>query len=297
MLNGIITPLSAHPLLTFLCVSVVLFKNAFYSRWQFAERETKGRGCSNWDTKSGSDTRFSGLCTIIRASNITFFDLEWFGGTLQWGHSGNRRWLVSKWLGYEWEHSPHRKYQTRVVWCFWIIHKKNLAMPKCYWCHYALFGSCGHEKDSGGLIAAFLMHRVMGNEGMKEDESMCEMCFFAETTAVLKSSCLWLYSTDFTVELWVICREALLTITGQKHFTRSIFSTVPLAKNVFLNCSTKTLFTPHALRKIHLSSHEGSSSYILIRRSVTQRWHGGEISQHECQPVLCLSVEVRGRSR
>lgn len=48
MLNGIIAPLSADPLLTFCAFSVILFKMLL----------------SEWN-KSGSDPRFWGLCTII----------------------------------------------------------------------------------------------------------------------------------------------------------------------------------------------------------------------------------------
>lgn len=67
------------------------------------------------------------------------------GGTFKWGHQGYRGWLVSKWLRYEWKHSLHRKYQTRLVTCLWIIqHKRKrkeksgddkmlLMSPSCIW--------------------------------------------------------------------------------------------------------------------------------------------------------------------
>lgn len=128
MLNGIITPLSARPLLTFCTFSVLLQKKkkkkAFYSGWQFAELKNKeGVGVS---TKSGSDPRFLGALHYYQRIKHHIFDLEWFGGTLEWGHPDYRGRMVSEWRGYEWEHSLGRKFQTGVDSCFWITPQKRI---------------------------------------------------------------------------------------------------------------------------------------------------------------------------
>ena len=76
MLNGIITPLSAHPLLTF-CARLLYFsKNASLFKMAICrEQGNEGRSCKRAGVQSLALMRAScGLRTIIRASNITFFD-------------------------------------------------------------------------------------------------------------------------------------------------------------------------------------------------------------------------------
>lgn len=77
MLNGIITLLSAHPLLTFCAFLLYFIKMLFIRDGNLQEEGNKAEGSeASQDTKSGADPRLWGLCTIIRGSNITFFDLE-----------------------------------------------------------------------------------------------------------------------------------------------------------------------------------------------------------------------------
>lgn len=224
MLTGIITPLSARPLLTYCAFLLYFFPNSFffiqYSIFFLSKAANKGKR-GEWNPKSEALR----LCTIIRGSNITFFDLEWFlggGGTLKWGHQGYRGWLVSKWLGYEWKHSLHRKYQTRLVTCLWIIQhkkreKKNLATIKCYWCRQAVFGPFGHQKDSTDLITAFLMYCVITIIGMKGNK-MYNVFFLVKGRRPADSSCFWLYYTnalgEFAVEL-----------SRRAHFIKSFWAT------------------------------------------------------------------------
>lgn len=205
-----------------LCISDVLFPKSFffYSIQHFFLSKAANKGKrEEWNPKSEALR----LCTIIRGSNITFFDLEWFlggGETLKWGHQGYRGWLVSKWLGYEWKHSLHRKYQTRLVTCLWIIqHKKKrkeksgddkmlLMSPSCIF---------GHQKDSTDLITAFLMHCVITIIGMKENK-MYNVFFLVKEGRPVDSSCFWLYYANALGEFAV-------KLSRRAHFIKSFWAT------------------------------------------------------------------------
>lgn len=145
MLTGIITPLSARPLLTYCAFLMYFFPNPFFYSIQhfFSFKSCKQRQERRVEYKVwGSEALhyYQRIKHHILWSGVIFRR----GETLKWGHQGYRGWLVSKWLGYEWKHSLHRKYQTRLVTCLWIIQhkkkeKKNLATIKCYWCRQAVF--------------------------------------------------------------------------------------------------------------------------------------------------------------
>lgn len=170
-------PTKCSPSFDFLCISVVLFQALFIQDGNLQSGKIKegmkraGHRVRVWSEVLGG---FALLSEDQTSHSLIWSDL---GGTLKWGHGDYRGWLVSKWLGYEWEHSLHRKYQTGVVSRCWIIHKKkNLATPKCYWCHRVLLGSLGHQKGPADLITAFLTHRVMGHRDKRGDKSRREMC-------------------------------------------------------------------------------------------------------------------------
>lgn len=128
----------------FLCISAVLFKTLFIHDGNLQSSKIKGGWC-------GRDCMNLIWCSwgfALLSEDQTSHSLIWsdLGGTLKWGHRDYRGWLVSKWLGYEWEHSLHRKYQTRVDSCFWIIHQKKSGDAKMLLSF--TYYSFGHQKDS-----------------------------------------------------------------------------------------------------------------------------------------------------
>lgn len=143
------------------------------------------------------------------------------GETLKWGHQGYRGWLVSKWLGYEWKHSLHRKYQTRLVTCLWIIqHKKKKRKEKSGDDKMLLISpSCifGHQKDSTDLITAFLMHCVITIIGMKENK-MYNVFFLVKEGRPVDSSCFWFYYANALGEFAV-------KLSRRAHFIKSFWAT------------------------------------------------------------------------
>lgn len=171
MLNGIITPLSARTLLTFSCVSLQLFKMLFYSTWQIAELEKRQRVCvgwrggrSEWNIKSGSDVRFWGLCASIRGSHMAFFDLERFGGILEWGHGVYRGMAGIKVNGLWMAAQSSLEFTT--VWYFLRRKRKKkrfgdskiaTVVSDFVFPHLAF----------GDEITAFLRHFVMGDQAVK----------------------------------------------------------------------------------------------------------------------------------
>lgn len=77
MLNGIITSLSAQPLLTFCAYLSDFSKKPFVENGKLVNHRTKAKkGEVSVTVKSRTYLRFLGLCAIIKESNITFFDLD-----------------------------------------------------------------------------------------------------------------------------------------------------------------------------------------------------------------------------
>ncbi len=116
------------PSFDFLCISVRLLKMLFIQDGNVDVERCK--------IKEASEARSLNLIwgslsfALLSEDQTSFFDLAWFGGTLGWGHRDCRGWLLSKWLGYEWEHSLSRKYQTGLNSCFWMIRKKKSGKSK-----------------------------------------------------------------------------------------------------------------------------------------------------------------------
>lgn len=95
------------PAFRFFSVPIDYFGGFFYNYFLFMEdislsskiklTDKVWGSCASLKAR-GAEGEQKAFAIIIRGSNMKFFDLDWFGGTLKWGHWDYRGRLVSKWL-------------------------------------------------------------------------------------------------------------------------------------------------------------------------------------------------------
>lgn len=190
MLNGIITPLSAQPLWLFVHFCCTL-QNAFYLGWQFEEPKNKG-GLKRLGYKVWV---WSEVLEHLHYYQGIKHHILWSG--VIWGNSQVRSWrlqrmagvkVIGLWMGAQ----SSQEIPNRGGFMPLKNPQKYLVMPKCFWCHWAAFGSSGHQTDSVDLITAFPMHCVMGYRELKGDKRECEMCFCRNNRSFPGAVC-WLF--------------------------------------------------------------------------------------------------------
>lgn len=158
MLNGIITPLSAHPLLTF-CAFLLCFSNCFLFRVAILQSQKIKRGGSiGYKVWVWSDV-LGGLHYYLMIKHHILWSAE------IWGNSQVRSSRLQRMAGIKvigiWMAAQSSQEIPNQTGFMLNNPQKNPVMSKCYWCHWVYLDSFGHQKDSAHLITAFQMHCVI----------------------------------------------------------------------------------------------------------------------------------------